>query len=388
MSTPEDPDEPETAEPTVAQSPSRGRARRIEHFPPEWGPKDRPARQRTQTGHAKWTMRLVALGAVVAVTVTAIFLFKGNDAASNASNQASAPTSGPPPATPDTPDPGTIASADDVGPVSIITSDVTCQGFDDIQNVLGAAQSHGWNDRDASVPGSAWTPDQRKQYEAVGKAITDTVDAAVTLAKKTPRRVMRELYETYVAYGRAYADSLAQYQPVDDFLAHTSMAAFQSISQICTSADSGGAQARASSVSAADPPTDAPAVGDPASPDRFLPQAGPTCGRWVPAAAALQTATQTWAASNHDIPASNWTPDERATQTAMGPLLTNAANTVEAAGRGSGYGEFEDFATLAALYYRAYALAIANYTPHDYNLALAGLQLDLLIASACRAAAA
>jgi hypothetical protein len=72
----------------------------------------------------------------------------------------------------------------------------------------------------------------------------------------------------------------------------------------------------------------------------------------------------------------------------MGPLLTDAANTVEAAGRGSGYGVFEDFATLAALYFRAYALAIANYAPHDYNLALTGLQLDDLIASACRAAAA
>lgn len=387
MSTPQDPETPEATEPEVAQGASDRRARRIEHYPPEWGPKNRPARQPAQRRHAKWTIGLVALAVVVALSITAIVLFNGNDTASSASNQVPAPTSGSSPtATTDATDSSVIASADDVGPVSIVTSDVTCQSFDDIQKTLVAAQSKGWNDRDASVPGSAWTPTQRTQYEAVGQAITDTIDAAVTLAKKTPHRVMRELYETYVAYGRAYADSLAQYQPADDFLARTSVAAFQSISAICRSVVSAAAQARAPGIPAVAPPTDAPTVGDPANPDRFLPQAGPTCGRWIPAVAALQAATQTWAALDPKIPESNWTPDQRATQTAVGPLLTDAANTVEAAGRGSGYPVFEDFATLAALYYRAYALAISSYTPHDYDLALAGLQLDDLIASACRAA--
>jgi hypothetical protein len=34
---------------------------------------------------------------------------------------------------------------------------------------------------------------------------------------------MRELYEQFIAYGRAYADSLATYVPGDDFLSRAEM---------------------------------------------------------------------------------------------------------------------------------------------------------------------
>ncbi len=41
----------------------------------------------------------------------------------------------------------------------------------------------------------------------------------VNLAKQTPHRVVRELYEQYIAYGRAYVDSIPTYMPADDVLA-------------------------------------------------------------------------------------------------------------------------------------------------------------------------
>jgi hypothetical protein len=360
--------------------------------PAGWAPEVLlPASPRFGSQLAKLTIGLVALAVVIALSVVAIFLFKGGDASSNASKDVPSATTAPTaPAQPTAdPDPTVIASAGDVGAVSIITSDVTCRGFESVENTLTAAQSNGWNQRDGSVAGSAWSADQRTQFEAVGKAMRDTADVAVRLARQTPHRVMRELYEAYVAYGRAYADSLANYQPVDDYLARTTISAMSAISEICTSAYNGAAGAMAADLTAAAPPAEPPIVGDPANPQRFLPQAGPTCGRWVPAEAALQTATEVWAAIRADANASEWTPDQQAAQVAMGPLLTTAADTVEAAGRGSGLSEFDDFATLAALYYRAYAAAIPdpNYSPADRDLALAGLRLDSLVSSACQAAA-
>jgi len=38
----------------------------------------------------------------------------------------------------------------------------------------------------------------------------------VALAKRTPHRVMRELYEQFIAYSRAYADRIPTYTPPDD----------------------------------------------------------------------------------------------------------------------------------------------------------------------------
>ncbi len=44
-------------------------------------------------------------------------------------------------------------------------------------------------------------------------------DQMVALAKLTPHRVMRELYEQFIAYSRAYADRIPTYTPPDDNLA-------------------------------------------------------------------------------------------------------------------------------------------------------------------------
>ena len=58
---------------------------------------------------------------------------------------------------------------------------------------------------------TAWTPEQRAQYEAVGQAMRSAAEQTVALAKMTPHRVMRELYEQTIAYWRAYADSIPTY---------------------------------------------------------------------------------------------------------------------------------------------------------------------------------
>ena len=47
----------------------------------------------------------------------------------------------------------------------------------------------------------------------------EAADQTVALARLTPHRVMRELYEQAIAYWRAYADAIPTYESVDDHLA-------------------------------------------------------------------------------------------------------------------------------------------------------------------------
>ena len=357
-----------------------------DHYPPGWAPEPLPKPPRRRGANTKW-IGLIALAVVVTVAVGAVLIFTGDDASAPDADKQAAPTA-PAAATSATTSPSVIASASDTGPVGIITTDVTCQSWRSIQSTIASAQSNGWEQRDASIPGAAWNPAQRTQFEAVGTAMKNTADDAVGLARQTPHRVLRELYEAFIAYGRAYADSMTDYQPVDDMLARTNIAAFQSISEICAAADSGSAISRAPAVRSAAAPTEPAPPGDPTSPGRFIPEAGPTCARWVPAESTMQTDTQAWRDLNPDILADKWTPEQRAVQQRAAALLGESATTLEAAGRGSGNAVFEDFATLAAQYFRAYVAAVPTYAPGDHYLASAGLRLDNLVSAACQAAAA
>ena len=47
-------------------------------------------------------------------------------------------------------------------------------------------------------------------YETVGKAMDNAADQTVSLVKATPHRVMRELYEQFIAYARAFDQAIPQ----------------------------------------------------------------------------------------------------------------------------------------------------------------------------------
>jgi hypothetical protein len=80
-----------------------------------------------------------------------------------------------------------IASANDKGPVGIITEDLTCDTWRRINDAVAAEQKGvSWPDRDQSVPASAWNPGQRTMYEAVGKALAGAADQVVGIVKMTP----------------------------------------------------------------------------------------------------------------------------------------------------------------------------------------------------------
>jgi hypothetical protein len=286
-----------------------------------------------------------------------------------------------------TPTASDIASANDTGPVSIIAVEPTCASWRPIQNALAATQSNGWGDRDPSTASSAWTPGQRSQYEAVGNGMRTAADQAVILAKQTPHRVMREIYEQFVAYGRAYADSLQSYQPKDDSLSRVNVSFSKTISTICDALDSGSVATRAATLKAADPPSQQPDTGDLTQPARFLTASNSSCAEWIANDTTFTTDTDAWAQIDSKISASEWTPDQRDIQERAATTFSTFADDIEKLGRQSGNGVFEDIATLAALYLRAYSNAIPTYVVADGYLVVPSLRINNAVTYACKATA-
>src|SRR6476660_179327 len=123
-----------------------------------WGPPPGPPQRRG--GKGKWIFGGIALLAVIAVTVVITVLVVGKDSGSSPNPTGMNGNS------------SDFASANDKGPVGIITEDPTCAAFNRIANAFTAAETKaGWPNRDSSIPATAWTADQRSMYEAVSSAM-------------------------------------------------------------------------------------------------------------------------------------------------------------------------------------------------------------------------
>jgi hypothetical protein len=280
-----------------------------------------------------------------------------------------------------------FASANDKGPVGIITEDPTCAAWTRVGNGLRDAELKvGWSDRDASVPATAWTPEQRTTFESVGRAMTSAADQTVSLAKATPHRVMRELYEQFIAYTHAFAESVPTYVPSSNEVAKVVDGLGGVLANICGAATYGSAAAQAPMLPIPGAPSSVSTPSDPADPQRLLITADPICGEWRPLLAKFFDDTKAWKAISEDIPATAWTPEQKAINEAVVPVMKKYADDVEELGRRSGNAELEDVAVLSAQYRRAYVGAIATYTPADNYLASASTYLALTVDQACVAA--
>ncbi|WP_198344951.1 hypothetical protein [Mycobacterium sp. JS623] len=304
----------------------------------------------------------------VAITVMVV----GKDSGNSPTPTSSAPPYG-------------IASANDKGPVAVITEDPTCAATRPILQTLADVGANGWNKRDATVPSSAWTPEMRSQYEAMGNAMRNAADQMVALAKLTPHRGMRELYEQYIAYSRAYVNGIPTYKPVDDKLALVSVAIGRTIGNVCAAISYGSAPARWPLTPSPASPSEVAPVGDPAAPERFLPGSNPVCGDWSTALDDFDHETADWLATPSDIPASQLSPQQRAVYDAVAPTMNAFADKLQGLGEDSGNLTLRDFAELSAQYRRAYVQSLPTYVPADNFLSETAISFSSVVKAACGA---
>jgi hypothetical protein len=281
-----------------------------------------------------------------------------------------------------------FASAGDDGLVNIIAEDPTCEAWGRvIRDYSGQQKAVNWGERDRSIIASAWTSEQRSMYEAVGKATTNAADLTVNLAKQTPHRVMRELYEQFIAYAHAFVDSIPSYVAKDDELSNATNAIGTGLGQICSAIDFKSAQPLAPLIKDPAAPSNVAPPGDPGAPQRFLAQENPVCSDWLSLSVKFNDDTATWRALDPNIPASQWTPQLRSVNDAVASVMTTNSDDLERLGRQSGNPVLEDVAVLAAQYQRAFVTALPGYVVADNFLSEAATYLVKSVEFACKAAA-
>jgi hypothetical protein len=323
----------------------------------------------------KWALGSVTLLAVLATVLAAVLLFGGGSPGTDSSSSAGSSQ-----------DAGAgIASANDTGPVTIITADPSCAAWTAINNALATGGEGLWNDRDRSAPASQWTQKQRAQFAAAGQSMRAAAAQTVGLVKLTPHRVMRELYEQFIAYARAYAERIPKYTPADNNLAGTANSASSALGAICAAIVDGSAAARGPLVSPPPAPTQTAPLGNPANPQPFLTTPSRVCAQWKSALEEFGRNTVVWQEIDPNIPAMYWNREQRATNNTVAPVMNAYAGKLEMLGRQSGNPTWQDFATLSAQYRRAFVLALPTYAPTDNHLANAATYASTTILGACAA---
>ncbi|MET0757002.1 MAG: hypothetical protein ABWY39_03215, partial [Mycobacterium sp.] len=189
-----------------------------------------------------------------------------------------------------------IASANDTGPATVITEDPSCAAWMPISETLGQMQRNGWENRNPAIPATEWTPQLRAQYDEVGQAMRSAADETAPIVKLTPHRAVRELYEQFIAYARAYSDAIPTYTPVNNHLVAVAGASATALSYLCGAINSGSAQARAPLVAAPAPPSEFASPDDPSKPQRFLKAPDPTCMEWDRLLHQFEADTSAWRA--------------------------------------------------------------------------------------------
>ncbi|WP_454787518.1 hypothetical protein [Mycolicibacterium lutetiense] len=329
----------------------------------------------------KWALGGVALVAVVGVTAAVTLSVANNgDEGGPSSLTASPPSaSASNAANPD------IASANDTGPVSVITEDPSCATQSPIIIAYANRTKNGWEKRDPEQPAAEWTPEIRSQFEAAGQAFRDAADQLIPSAKLTPHRVMRELYEQFIAYGRAYADSIPTYTPIDNQLALVAVNTADAIDRICAAIGYGSAAARGPLVPALPKPSDIAPVRNPSDAQKMLSEPNPVCSEWSSALEQYYTSSKAWNAISPDIPGVDWSPEQRKINDDVTPVMRLLNTQLSALGRESGNPTLQDFANLAVQYRKAYLEALPTYTPADNYLVIAASRTASVVDFACKA---
>jgi hypothetical protein len=324
----------------------------------------------------KWALGAVTAVAVLATILAAVLLFGGGGSgkkAANSDGDSSQDAS------------AGIASAHDTTPVSVITEDPSCTAWTSINNELANSGAGLWNERDRSVPASAWTPKQRAQFIAAAQSMRGAAAQTVGLVKLTPHRVMRELYQQFIAYARAYVERIPRYTPADNNLAGAANSASSALGSICAAIADGPAAARGPLVPPAAPPADFAPVGNLANPEPFLTTANSACGDWKSALDQFGRETAAWQQMDPNIPAIYWNREQKAINYKAASIMNSYAGKLEQLGRQSDNTVWQDFANLSAQYRRAFVVALPTYTPADNHLANAANYLSTTILGACAA---
>ncbi|OBF86775.1 hypothetical protein A5791_20435 [Mycobacterium sp. 852002-51163_SCH5372311] len=341
--------------------------------PPGWGP---PPRRRRRRG---WALAGAALVLVTVATVTAALILNRTHSSGHA---VTATTTVPA---------GVWASDNDTGPVTLINDEPTCPRWTPIGQALVNSPIERWavthpgQPNPLTHPGDTWTPDERKAMQDAAHAYRVAAVKTAALARTTPHRVVREFYEQFIAYAHAFADVLGDNYVPTNAAGATAESAYNALISLCSTVDTGAARARSTLVTAPAAPKQTARPQDPMNPKRFATTSDLSiCGELISVFKTFKAnpTVLDWAKGDHNP----LTPEQRAANDAVAPLMLNLADDTERIAQRSDNPLIQDFAVFTAQYQRGFAKALPTYTSRDGELAgAAGYTREMLV-DACMSA--
>lgn len=94
-------------------------------------------------------------------------------------------------------------------------------------------------------------------------------------------------------------------------------------------------------------------------------------------------AFKNWLSTDPQITVSNWSPEQKALNDAVLPIMTSTADALEKLASKSSNPMIQDFILLGVQYRRTYVKSIPTYQPSDQNIYQAGQRAPGAIIGAC-----
>lgn len=322
----------------------------------------------------KWVVIAVVV-VVLAAAAVAVVLVKGTGPSAGGSDTVSAA-------------PSDVASGGDKGPATIVVEDVSCDAQGPIfTNFYDGMKASGFYDLDHSVAASLWSPEERRSYDEA-KRVTEVVIAQMgPLAKLTPHRVRRELYEQAIAYWQAWIDKLPTYVGSDNAYRAAGTEAEKALVRMCTAIQYKSAQARSFLADPPVAPKDSATVTS-ETPQLFLADRADKCSEFSASFVAFfdDPVIKQWQKIDYKTGASGWDSNQRQISDQAADIIIELARKLAGLGGDSGNPVMADFTALGAQYLTAYARALPSYTSSDDPLYGAGASLMRAVNEACGAA--
>jgi hypothetical protein len=279
-----------------------------------------------------------------------------------------------------------FASANDTGPVNIITEDPTCAPWGRISREYSALTDQAnWKDRAKDAPANAWTAEQRAVYETVAAGMAKAANESDTLARQTPSRVMRELYEQFAAYASIFVGRVTSYTPDDESYAAISNTLVSVVSNVCAAIQFDSAQAVAGAVEGVSPTARLDEPIEHGS-EIFIRDGSSNseCEAWDEVAVTYNREIADWQKIDPAIAVEDWTPEQKATIDRVTPVMSTTADQFEEIGLNSDNAIFQDFALLSSQYLRAYVKTLPAYSSADDYLSRVANYMGGTINAACK----
>lgn len=235
-----------------------------------------------------------------------------------------------------------------------------------------------WAEANKGIPAAKWTTEQREIYDSVGEAMLTAADQFQSILPKARNVVVQELIAQTIVYFRAYVDRIPKYVGSDSLLAGVANNFGGAVTYMC----------RATRVVPAFGSEEAQmpsAVPEPAALTPFMTGRDPRCKEFQALVERQSAHLRGWVASDSRKAAVQWTPNERALNSAAREVLDRDHRKLRELGERSGNPIMSDLILAQADYMRAFAAVIPDYAPNDAQLWTTVTYLGGGLSAACKA---